>query len=243
MRSRLAPLLLTAVPMLVGPARPATADGPLRQELVPRLEAPEIAEKLRAGGYVLLMRHMATERSPDQWSGVDLDDCSTQRVLSEEGQRQAREFGAAVRRLGIPIGDVLVSPYCRTRETARLAFGRDGTVSPLLTTWDDLPVDQKTARATELRKLLDTRPDDGKNTLLVTHTGNLLWTLGLDSKPEGLAHVFEPTGLAIARPGYLGRIEPEQWRSLAGLPEPDAGATGNEDAGDVAAPPEAPTAP
>jgi broad specificity phosphatase PhoE len=164
-------------------------------------------------------------------------------VLSEEGKRQAREFGAAVRKLGIPIGEVLVSPYCRTRETAQLAFERDGTVSPLLTTWDDLSVDQKTARATELRRLLDTRPGDGKNTLLVTHTGNLLWTLGLDSKPEGLTHVFEPTGLSIARPGYLGRIEPGQWRSLADLPEPDDEATGNGDAGDVAAPPEAAPAP
>jgi broad specificity phosphatase PhoE len=243
MRTWLAPLRLAAALLPLVPAVPAAADGPLRQELVPRFDGPEIVEKLRAGGYVLLMRHMATERSPDQWSGVDLADCSTQRVLSEEGQRQAREFGAAVRRLGIPIGEVLVSPYCRTRETARLAFGREGTVSPLLTTWDDLSVDEKTARATELRKRLDTRPADGKNTLLVTHTGNLLWTLGLDSKPEGLAHVFEPTGLAIARPAYLGRIEPQAWRGLADLPEPDADATGNEDAGDVAAPPETPAAP
>jgi len=208
-------------------AASASADGPLRQELVPRFSGPEVVEKLQAGGNVVLMRHMATVHEPDQWSGVEIDDCATQRVLSDLGRQQAREIGTAFRKLGIPVGEVLVSPYCRTRETAELAFGKPGTETELLSTWDHLPVDQKTERATALRKLLDTPPPPGTNTVLVTHTGNLLWSLGLDSKPEGLAHVFRFTGLSIARPTYLGRVDPEEWRALAGLPA---------DAGDVAAP-------
>ena len=203
------------VSLLAAPA--ARADDPLRQELVARHAGPEVAQKLKDGGYVILMRHMATIHEPDQWSGVDLEDCSTQRVLSEVGKQQARDLGTAFRTLGIPVGVVLTSPYCRTRETAELAFGAPPTVDPVLSTWDHLAVDQKTRKATELRKILDTTPAAGTNTVLVTHTGNLLWSLGLDSKPEGLAHVFQPTGLPILRPTYIGRLDPDQWRALAGL--------------------------
>ena len=200
----------------------ARADGPLRQELVARFSGPEIAQKLKGGGYVLLMRHMATVPSPDLWTGVEYDDCSTQRVLSDLGKQQARDLGTAFRKLGIPVGEILVSPYCRTRETVELAFGAEGERSEILSTWDELSIDQKTRRGTQLRKMLDTPPAKGTNKLLVTHTGNLMWTLGLDSKPEGLTHVFQPTGLSIARPSYLGRVNPEDWRSLANLPEPEA---------------------
>jgi len=212
----------------------AAADGPLRQDLVARYSGPQVIEKLKVGGNVVLMRHMATVQEPDRWGGVELADCSTQRVLSDLGRQQARELGAAFRALGIPVGEVLVSPYCRTRETAELAFGVPGSETDLLSTWDHLPVEQKTERATELRKRLDTPPAPGTNTVLVTHTGNLLWSLGLDSKPEGLAHVFAPTGLAIARPTYLGRVDPEQWRALAGRAEEPAGGDRAAGSGDGA---------
>jgi phosphohistidine phosphatase SixA len=224
--------------LALGLAPAAAADGPLRQELVARYTGPEVVAKLRQGGHVVLMRHMATVREPDDWSGVEIDDCSTQRVLSDEGRRQARELGEAFRKLAIPVGAVLVSPYCRTRESAELAFGQPGTEAEILSTWDHLAVDEKTERATALRKMLDTPPASGTNTVLISHTGNLLWSLGLDSKPEGLAHVFTPTGLSIARPTYLGRVDPDEWRALAGLtdgPEPSEGDVAAGE-GDVAAP-------
>lgn len=201
-------------------AAPASAQGKRRQELVPRFQGPEIVEKLKAGGHVLLIRHMATVRSPDQWIGVDYDDCTTQRVLSEKGKQQARSLGQAFKNLGIPVGEVIVSPYCRCRETAELAFGKPGTESETLSVWDELEMEEKTQRGTEIRKMLDTPPAKGTNTVLVTHTGNLLWSFGLDSKPEGLTHVFKPTGLSLGRATYLGRVNPDEWRTLAGLPEP-----------------------
>lgn len=202
-------------------AAPASAQGKKRrQELVPRFQGPEIVEKLKHGGYVLLIRHMSTVRSPDQWIGVDYDDCTTQRVLSEKGKQQARNLGQAFKNLGIPIGEVIVSPYCRCQETAKLAFGTTGIESETLSVWDELEMEEKTQRGTEIRKMLDTPPKPGTNTVLVTHTGNLLWSFGLDSKPEGLTHVFKPTGLSLGRATYIGRVDPEQWRTLAGLPEP-----------------------
>lgn len=203
-------------------AAPVSAQGKKkrRQELVPRFQGPEIVEKLKKGGHVLLIRHMSTVRSPDQWIGVDYDDCTTQRVLSEKGRQQARDLGQAFKNLGIPVGEVIVSPYCRCQETSKLAFETTGTESETLSVWDELEMDEKTQRGTEIRKMLDTPPAAGTNTVLVTHTGNLLWSFGLDSKPEGLTHVFKPTGLSIGRASYLGRVNPDEWRTLAGLPEP-----------------------
>ena len=62
----------------------------------------------------------------------DLRDCARQRNLNAEGRRQARAIGTALRRLDIPVGEVVTSPYCRTRDTARLAFGRLRSSTALL---------------------------------------------------------------------------------------------------------------
>jgi phosphohistidine phosphatase SixA len=195
----------------------AVAQEKRRQELVPRFTGPEVVEKLKAGGHVILLRHMATVPSPDKWGGVDFADCATQRVLSEEGKQQARELGRAFRKLGIQVGEVFVSPYCRCLETGTLAFGAEGTISDALSVWDNLSMEEKTQRGTAIRKMLDTPPKPRTNTVLITHTGNLLWSFGLDSRPEGLAHVFKPTGLSIGRASYLGMVKPDEWHSLADL--------------------------
>src|SRR6202035_2867623 len=55
--------------------------------------------------------------------GVRLEDCTTQRNLTDRGRDHSRALGEAIRSLGIPIGAVLASPMCRTMETATLAFG------------------------------------------------------------------------------------------------------------------------
>jgi len=221
--------LALAIAWSLAPAG-ATAQAERRQELVPRFQGAELVEKLKEGGHVLLLRHMTTVRNPDQWGGVDLGDCSTQRELSDVGRRQAENLGLAFQKLGIPVGEVIVSPYCRCQETGKLAFGK-GTVSDVLSVWDELSMEEKTERGAQIRKLLDTPPADGTNTVLITHTGNLLWSFGLDSRPEGLAHVFKPTGLSIGRASYLGMLTPDEWQALAGLEIPK-GAEG--------APPDAP---
>ncbi|MFG5410168.1 histidine phosphatase family protein [Piscinibacter sakaiensis] len=51
-----------------------------------------------------------------------LGDCSTQRNLSEGGRDQARRLGAAFRARGIAVGELRSSQWCRTRDTAELAF-------------------------------------------------------------------------------------------------------------------------
>ena len=45
-------------------------------------------------------------------------------LLNDAGRAQARSIGESRRALELPLGDVLASGYCRTRQTAELAFGR-----------------------------------------------------------------------------------------------------------------------
>ncbi len=186
------------------------------QALRPRLEGAALIEALQKGGYVILMRHMATEAVAPDPALFDIRDCDTQRNLSELGRRQAEIVKEAATKLGIRAGEVLSSPYCRCLETGRLAFGR-AEEAEILAVFDRLPPLEKDERGAALRKMLGRKPAEvGTNTVLITHTGSLLYTFGLDTKPEGVAHVFEPGPAGIAL--YVGKLDPDNWAKAAGLP-------------------------
>lgn len=86
---------------------------------------------LRDGGHVLYVRHSQTTPGVGDPPGFKLEDCATQRNLSDEGRAQARRMGEALRKRGVPIGEVLSSPWCRCVETAQLAFGGARVWKPL----------------------------------------------------------------------------------------------------------------
>ena len=208
-RGSLAALVCLAAALLAG----AVLAADKRQELVPQLEGQALVNAVKQGGTVILMRHAATEKRSDETIRFRLEDCDTQRNLSDAGKRDATEIGEAFRNLGIQVSDVQASPYCRTLETGQLAFGK-ATATDVLSVGDALSMEGKLDRASEIRKLLDTAPPEGTNVVLITHTGNLLYAFGLDSRPEGIAHVFRPNG--TGRASYLGRLEPAQWKQLSG---------------------------
>lgn len=85
--------------------------------------APAWTMDLRDGD-VVLYRHALAPGGGDP-PGMTLADCSTQRNLSDEGRAQARRMGESLRqRLGaLKVTAVWASPWCRTLDTARLAFG------------------------------------------------------------------------------------------------------------------------
>lgn len=74
-------------------------------------------------GDVVLYRHALAPGGGDP-AGFRPGDCTTQRNLSAEGREQARRMGQQLRqRLGsLRVAAVWASPWCRTLETARLAF-------------------------------------------------------------------------------------------------------------------------
>lgn len=89
----------------------------------PVAQADDASERaLRAGGVVVAFRHALAPGTFDP-PGMRLDDCSTQRNLSDEGREQARRIGAWFRARGLQPERVRSSPWCRCTETAQLAFG------------------------------------------------------------------------------------------------------------------------
>ena len=76
-----------------------------------KLSGADLRRSLKAGRYVIFMCHGLTEE--DYADQADLDDCQTQRALSEEGFEQARTVGAAFTQMKIPVGGVYASQYCR----------------------------------------------------------------------------------------------------------------------------------
>lgn len=88
-------------------------------------------QAVRGGGHVLFLRHALTTPGSGDPPGFKLEDCSTQRNLSGEGRAQARRTGEVFKERGVPVGEVLSSPWCRCVETAKLAFGRAKTWTAL----------------------------------------------------------------------------------------------------------------
>jgi phosphohistidine phosphatase SixA len=217
---------LIALAWAFAPAAPAVADG-TGQQLVPRRQGMPLMEALRQGGYTVLLRHTATEEFAPDPATFNIDDCSTQRNLSDEGRRQAERIGRSFEKLGVQVGEVLSSPYCRCMDTGELAFGKGNvTTSEVLRVGDSKPGTGRDDPGIAVRKLLDTPPEPGKNTVLIAHAVTLLYAFGLTSRPEGVAHVFRPSSLGLARPEYIGMVMPDEWPVFAGLGADDD--TGND---------------
>jgi phosphohistidine phosphatase SixA len=173
------------------------------------LTGPELVRALRAGGYVIYVRHTATD-----WSQTDRDlqhaeRCDMQRNLSDDGRAQAREIGTAFQQLRVPVGQVLASPLCRTLDTARLAFGRAEPSDDLLVTASAHNAADR-QRIERLKQLLATPPGSGTNDVLVSHNWNLEAAANI-SLVQGEAVIFQPTPSGFK---LVARLRPEQWRSL-----------------------------
>lgn len=175
------------------------------------LEGHQLVAALQAGGYVIYLRHGITDHTLDDTDRQNLTNCATQRPLSEEGRHQMRGIGEAIRALGIRISGVFSSPFCRTMDSAKLAFGSMEIVDDLR---QGVDADEATAerRAQALRKMLATAPrEPGTNTVLSGHTGNLLEAAGIWPKPEGVAIVFKPGDGKFT---YIATILPSDWQEF-----------------------------
>src|SRR5918992_3145736 len=159
----------------------------------PALAEPsaQLVEQLRAGGYVLYLRHTSTDFSQNDSRMTSYEDCASQRNLTDRGRDEARAIGEHVKRLKIPIGEVLASPLCRTMETARLAFGKarptnDVRGGPART--DD------SARYAPLRKLLSSAIPKGQNLVISSHGNPFHAVAGPPYLAEGEIAVVRPQG-------------------------------------------------
>ncbi len=174
------------------------------------LAGPALRAALLHGGYVLYFRHAATDfgQSDERMSGFE--DCARQRNLTERGREEARAIGARMRRLEIPIGDVLASPFCRTRETAELIFGR-ARVDARVRGGPARPDDPQ--RYAVLGLLLATPVAGGRNLAIVSHGNPFRALAGPPYLAEGEAAVVEPLGDRGFR--IVAKIRPDGWDALS----------------------------
>ncbi|MDO9371113.1 MAG: histidine phosphatase family protein [Gammaproteobacteria bacterium] len=176
------------------------------------LEGHQLVEALRTGGYVIYFRHGITDHSIDDKDWENLANCKTQRPLSDQGRKQMRGIGEAIKALGIRVSTVLSSPFCRCIDTAKLAFGRAEIIDDLRQGFvDDKAATERRARA--LRKMLATAPSEpGTNTVLSGHSGNLQAVTGIWLREEGAAIVFKPVPVGTFT--YIATIPPTRWQEL-----------------------------
>src|SRR5438093_1529816 len=85
----------------------------------------DIAQVLRAGGLVIVVRHGATFPDQADTDPLNFENIAAQRNLNDKGKALAKAFGNALRQLGIPVGKVYTSKYSRAYETAVLAGFKD----------------------------------------------------------------------------------------------------------------------
>ncbi len=166
----------------------------------------DLVDVLRQGGYHLFFRHAITDGEDARKvnpPNETLANCASQRLLNEAGRAQARQIGLTITQLGIPVGDVYASPFCRCEETARLAFARGVTV--------DWLVAQRGRGMPRLNQALRAVPSTGgftptptgKNNVYVGHA--ITFSEGLVG-PEFGRHVLREGEALVIAPGEPPRV-------------------------------------
>ena len=145
---------------------------------------------LQQGGYTIFIRH-ALEEGEDRLP-LELDDCSFQQTLTNDGRAQARSIGASLANLNIPVGPVLSSPLCRARETAARAFG-GMDVRDILGGPNALDPSAQAGQVEAVRALLATVPDVGTNIIVVSHSALFVRVVGMELD-RGEAAIIAPDG-------------------------------------------------
>jgi phosphohistidine phosphatase SixA len=137
--------------------------------LVPSLALADPWGAFREPGVVALMRHATAPGGGDP-RGFRLEDCATQRNLSEAGRAEARAIGARFREAGIAFDAVYTSQWCRTRDTA-MELGLGAPIdAPHLNSFF---ADRSTGPAQTAETLAFIAANPGKRLLLVTHQVNI----------------------------------------------------------------------
>ena len=144
---------------------------------------------------------------------ADVNDCSTQRVLSEVGVQQSLTIGDAFATSEIPIGLITTSEYCRAWGTASLAFG-EYVKDPAL---NFLPFEDYTeAQVEEMRSnvmpLLTAVPEAGTNSIIVGHDDIFESATGIYPDPQGIAYVVKPDGNGGME--IIANVLPDEWGEL-----------------------------
>jgi phosphohistidine phosphatase SixA len=213
MKAILSAFVTLAILAGVAPASAETAQS--SQPTDPISATQRLAETLRAGGHVILLRHGATFSDQSDTDPFNLADVAKQRNLNDKGKELAKAFGEAIRAAEVPVGEVYTSQFNRAYETAVLAgFKNIETTVDLSEGGLVVTPDENSRRAKALRDMLGRAPDKGTNDILITHKPNIVDALGKDwfDIKEGEASIFKPER---GKYRLLARVQMEDWPKIA----------------------------
>jgi phosphohistidine phosphatase SixA len=203
-------ILCAVLLLLLGHSAPAAAD------------TQDVISALKQGGYVLVFRHGPTDESQKDLYPFRFDDMKAQRQLSDKGRDTARQIGAALKKLNIPVGIIYTSRLNRAIETGKLLSDKD--VKPVdaltdssagSTTGMANPSGGNAKAGAALRALVNAAPQAGTNNLLVTHKTNITDAFGKDASDvqEGEAFVYKSSGSGPST--FVARIKAADWAAQA----------------------------
>lgn len=184
------------------------------QEAPNWLAGKELLHALQQGGYVLVMRHASSPRTPPTKDIADADNPQLERQLDAAGRDSARALGESIRKLDIPIGKVLVSPTYRARLTAALAGFKHAQAVRELGDNGHLMQGIDASQANWLRAQAIQPPPRHSNTLMITQLPNVVAAFGNEWSDlrEGEALVLHPDGKGSVI--TVARIGINEWAAL-----------------------------
>ncbi len=185
-------------------------------------DSRELVSALKAGGCVVVFRHGATDDSQKDVYPFNFDDMKAQRQLSEKGRDMARQIGAAIKKLGIPIGEIYTSRLNRAIETGKLLSDKD--VRPIDALTDSgagsaaamaNPTGGNAKAGLAMRELVNAAPKAGTNNFIVTHKTNIADAFGKEASDvqEGEAFVYRSSGSAPSV--FVSRVKATFWTDQA----------------------------
>lgn len=172
----------------------------------------DLVSALRSGGYVILMRHASSPVARPDRAAAHADNVQRERQLDEGGRASAQAMGAALRRLKIPVGQILSSPAYRALETLRAAqLGPAQTVPELSDGGESMRRDDTGQRGPWLHAHVAALAPSGTNTVIVTHFPNIREAFPEESTAldDGEALILKPDGHGGV--ALLARVKINDW--------------------------------
>ena len=126
-----------------------------------------LINELKQGGKLIFIRHAYAPGGGDP-DNFDINDCNTQRNLSNSGREQANKIGSFFKDNNILIDKIYSSEWCRCKETALIAFNNFENKSFLNSFFSSKFVQNKEPQIEKLKRFINNW-DGKKNLVFVTH--------------------------------------------------------------------------
>ena len=127
----------------------------------------DLIQSLQEGGKIIFIRHAYAPGGGDP-DNFDINDCTTQRNLNDDGIKQSKLIGEFFVKNNIQIDQVLSSEWCRCKDTAKHAFQNFKTFDALNSFFSSKFAQNEDKQIKDLKNYIQNWKSK-KNLVLVTH--------------------------------------------------------------------------